>query len=108
MKVPRYYEFVPKKIHDTRQDVCEKFAAANLVGNPGLEPRYVTVKYILLRCNMAMDHRGDVEEHTWNTHGVDISEIELEATIQGNEGETLVLTASFNFKELSLEGRRLE
>ena len=53
-----------------------------------------------------MDHRGDVEEHTWNTHGVDISEIDLEATIQVNEGETLVLTASLNFKELSLEGRR--
>ena len=83
-----------------------KFAADNLADNPGLEPRNVTVKFILLRCNLAMDHRGDVEEHTWNTHGVDISEIDLEATIQVNEGETLVLTASLNFKELSLEGRR--
>ena len=85
MMVPRYYEYLPKKIHDTRNEVCEKFVADNLVGNPGLEAKYVTVKYILLRCNIAMDHRRDVEEHTWNTHGVDISEIDLESTIQVKE-----------------------
>ena len=53
-----------------------------------------------------MDHRGDVEDHTWNTHGVDINEIDLESTIKVNEGEALVLTSAMTFKELSLEGRR--
>ena len=106
MRVDRYFEYLPKKIHDTQKDVCEKFAVENRDNNPGLEARFVTVKYILLRCNMAMDHRGDVEEHTWQTHGINLSEIELEATIQVNEGEALVLSAALNFKELSLEGRR--
>ena len=53
-----------------------------------------------------MDHRGDVEEHTWQTHRVELSEIELEATIQVNEGEALILSEALNFKELSIEGRR--
>merc|ERR1712030_5770 len=52
------------------------------------------------------DHRGDVEDHTYNTHEIDINEIDLESSIKVNEGETLVLTASLNFKELSLEGRQ--
>ena len=86
--------------------MCVKFAADKLADNPGLEPKHVTVKFILLRCNLAMDHRRDVEEHTWNTHGVDITEIDLEASIKVNEGETLVLTASLNFRGISLEGRR--
>ena len=106
MLVNRYFEYLPKKIHETQRDVCEKFAADNRDDNPGLEARFVTIKYILLRCNVAMDHRGDVEEHTWQTHGVNIDELELEANIQVNEGETLVLSAALNFKELPLEGRR--
>ena len=106
MVLPRYYEYLPKKIHDTRNEVCAKYVADHIGDNPGLEAKYVTIKFILLRCNLAMDHRGDVEDHTYNTHGIDINEIDLESSIKVNEGEVLVLTASLNFKELSLEGRR--
>ena len=53
-----------------------------------------------------MDHRGDVEDHTWNTHGVDLNEIDLESSIKVNESEALVLSAAMTFKELSLEGRK--
>ena len=49
---------------------------------------------------------GDIEDHTWNTHGVDINEIDLEAKITVNEGDALVLSSAMTFKELSLEGRR--
>ena len=97
---------MPKKVQETQQEVCQKFVEEFKGNNPGLVAKYVTVKYILIRCNVAMDHRGDVEEHTWQTHGVDLNEIELETTIQVNEGEALVLSEALNFKELSLEGRR--
>lgn len=64
MIVPRYYEYLPKKVHETRTAVCTQFVTDYVNDNPGLEAKYVTVKYILLRCNLAMDHRGDVEDHT--------------------------------------------
>merc|ERR1712030_27860 len=49
---------------------------------------------------------GDIEDHTWNTHGVYINEIDLEASIKVNEGDALVLSSALTLKELSLEGRK--
>ena len=54
-----------RKYMKLKKTYVKKFAADNRDDNPGLEARFVTIKYILLRCNVAMDHRGDVEEHTW-------------------------------------------
>ena len=105
MSVPRYYEYLPKKIHDTRNEVCQQFVTDHINDHPALKLENVTVKFILMRCNLALDHRGDVEEHTNYTHGVDINEIDLESSIVVNEGETLVLTPALNLKEMSLEGR---
>lgn len=55
---------------------------------------------------MALDHQGDIEEHTLHTHGVNINEIELESTIQVNNSDTLVLASVLNMRELSVEKRR--
>ena len=103
MKVDHYFDYLPKKIHDTRMAVVTKFVAENSDGNPGLAKQFVTIKYILMRCNRALDHRGDVEEHTLQTHGININDIEIEATIQVNDGETLVLSAALNIRELPVE-----
>ena len=105
MLVPRYYEYLPKKVHDTRNAVCTKFVTDYVDTNPGLEIENVTVKFILMRCNFAMEHRGDVEDHTYYTHGMELNEIDLESSITVNEGETLVLTPALNLKEMSMEGR---
>ena len=81
MKIDRYFEFLPKKVHDTRHAIATKFVKKNVGTSPGLTTNHVTIKYILMRCNIAMDHRGDVEEHTLHTHGINIIEIERESTI---------------------------
>ena len=60
MIVPRYYEYLPKIVHDTKIAVCEKFVRDNVTANPGLETQHITVKFILLRCNLALDMRGDI------------------------------------------------
>ena len=85
MKIDRFFDYLPKKVHDTRHAISTKFAADNVTNNPGLTAGHITIKWILLRCNIAMDHRGDVEEHTLHTHGVNINEIEREAPIQVND-----------------------
>ena len=59
-----------------------------------------------MRCNFAMEHRGDVEDHTWYTHGMELNEVDLESSIKVNEGEALVLTPALTLKEMSIEGRR--
>ena len=40
MKVDRYYEYLPKKIHDTRMAVVTKYVADNSTDNPGLAIQY--------------------------------------------------------------------
>ena len=57
MKVDRYYDYLPKKIHETRMAVAAKYVADNSTGNPGLSIQHVTIKYVLMRCNRALDHR---------------------------------------------------
>ena len=75
MKVDRYYKYLPKKIHETRMAVAAKYVADNSTRNPDLAIQHITIKYVLMRCNRALDHRGDVEEHTLQTHGININEI---------------------------------
>jgi hypothetical protein len=106
MPVPRFYEYLPKNVHDIRNEECEKFVTEFVGANDGLERKYVTIKVILMRCNFAMNHRGDVEDHTFYTHGVDINELTVESIIKVNEAEALVLTPALNFKDLSQEGRQ--
>ena len=91
MKIDRFFDYFPKLVYDTRHTIAAKFTADNVDDNPGLTVGNVTIKWILLRCNIAMDHRGDVEEHALHTHGVNINEMEREASIQVNDTEILVL-----------------
>ena len=106
MPVPRFYEYLPKKIHDIRNEECDKFVTEFTGANAGLKREYVTVRFLLMRCNFAMNHRSDVEDHTYYTHGLDINELRVEAIIKVNEAEALVLTPALNFKDLSKEGRQ--
>ena len=106
MPVPRFYDYLPRKVHDLKDEVSESFVTEFRGTNPGLEKEHVTIKYILMRCNYPMDHRADVEDHTFYTHGMEMSEIKVETKIKVNEAETLVLTPAMNFKDLSRDGRR--
>ena len=82
MPITRYYEYLPKKVHDTRNAVCTQFVTDYVGNNAGLEREHVTVKFVLMRCNFAMEHRGDVEDHTYHTHGMELNEIDLESSIK--------------------------
>ena len=105
MPVPRFYDYLPKKVRDLKDEESEKFVNEFKGNNPGLAKEHVTIKYILMRCNFPMDHRADVEEHTFYTHGMEMSEVKIETRIKVNEAEALVLTPAMNFKDLSREGR---
>ena len=99
MPVPRFYEYLPKSVLDLRNEECDKFVTEFVGANDGLERKYVTIKFVLMRCNFAMNHRGDVEDHTFYTHGIDINELTVESIIKVNEAEALVLTPALNFKD---------
>ena len=58
-----------------------------------------------MRCNFPMDNRADVEEHTYYTHGMEMSQVKMETKIKVNESEALELTQAMNFKDLSRQGR---
>ena len=106
MPVPRFYEFLPKNVFAIRDEECDKFVTEFAATNEGLRKEYLTARFILMRCNFGMNHRADVEDHTFYTHGMDISELTVESIIKVNEAETLVLTPALNFKDLSQEGRQ--
>ena len=106
MKVPRFFDYLPKMVYDTMNDEVNKFVEQNSSSSPGLAVEHITVRFILFRCNFRMDHRADVEDHTHYTHGVDLNELDMEASIVVNESEALVLTPALNLKEMSLEGRK--
>jgi hypothetical protein len=106
MPVPRFYEFLPKNVFTIRDEECDKFVTEFAPTNAGLRKEYLTARFILMRCNFGMNHRADVEDHTFYTHGMDVSELVVESIIKVNEAEVLVLTAALNFKDLSQEGRQ--
>ena len=103
--VPRFYDYLPKPILDMKEETTKKFVQEFKAKNVGLTVEHVKISYILMRCNLAMDNRADVEEHTWFTHGMEMSQVKREVKIKVNEAETLELTAAMNFKELSKQGR---
>ena len=72
-KVPRFYEYLPVDVFKTRDEEIEKFIADNIAEYEALTKDHVTVKFILMRCNYGMKHRADVEDHTYHTHGMDVS-----------------------------------
>ena len=59
-----------------------------------------------MRCNISLDHRGDIEEHSAHTHGININQLEREVTIKVNDTEVLVLSKATNICELPTERRR--
>ena len=55
MNIDRFFEYLPKKVHDTRHAIATKFAADNVDDNPGLIASHVTIKWILsTRTNVAL------------------------------------------------------
>ena len=105
MPVPRYYDYLPKAVYDLKEEVSLKFVNEFAENNTGLAIEHVKIKYILMRCNFAMDNRADVEEHTYYTHGMEMSQVKMETKIKVNESEALELTQAMNFKDLSRQGR---
>ena len=85
--VPRFYEYLPKDVFKTRDEEVEKFVAENVAAYEELKKEHVTVKFIMMRCNYGMNHRADVEDHTYHTHGMDVSELLIESIIKVNEAE---------------------
>ena len=53
-----------------------------------------------MKCNIFLDTRGDIEEHTAHTHGININKLGMEVTIKVNDTEVLVLSKSPNICEL--------
>ena len=105
MRIDRFFEYLPKKIHDQTDAISLKFVADNSTGNPGLTRGHVTIKWILMRCNIAMDNHGDIEEHTPHTQGININQLEREASIKVNDNEVLILSKATNICELPRQRR---
>ena len=103
--VSRFYDYLPKPILDMKEETTKKFVEEFKAKNTGLAVGHVKISYMLMRCDLAMDHRADVEEHTWITHGMEMHQVKREVKIKVNEAEALELTAAMNFKELSKQGR---
>ena len=82
MPVPRFYDYLPKAIFDMKEEVSKKFVDDFKTDNAGLAYENVKVSYILMRCNLALDNRADVEEHTYHTHGMEMSRIKKETIIK--------------------------
>ena len=64
-KIPRFFDYVPKLVYDSVDEEITKFVEANAPDNPGLTSDHVTVRFILMRCNLGLGHRGDVEDLCW-------------------------------------------
>ena len=88
MRIDHFFEYHPKKIHDQTNAISLIFVADNSTGNPGLTTGHVTIKWILMRCNIALDNRGDIEEHTAHTHGININQLEREVSIKKRHRST--------------------
>ena len=91
MKIDRFFEYLPKIVHDTTNAIAEKFVVDNGTSNPGLAKGHVTIKWFLMRCNLALDNRGDIEEHMSHMHGININQLDREVSIKVNESDVLVL-----------------
>ena len=56
-------------------------------------------------CNIHLDTRGDIEEHSAHTHGININRISREASNKVNDTAVLTLAKSTNICELPTEKR---
>ena len=106
MKIGKFYEYLPKEVHDTPNTIAEKLVADKIGDNPNLIKRHVVVKWVTMRCNLSLDNRGDIEEHSSYTHGVDINRLDTESKIEVNESDTLILAPAKNICELPDEQRK--
>ena len=105
MKIDRFFEYLPKKVHEQTTAISEKFVADNRENNPRLVAGNITIKWILLKCNVNLDTRGDIVEHSAHTHGININKLGREASIKVNNTEVLILSKSTNICELPTEKR---
>ena len=101
----RYFDHVPKQVHETKDAEIAKFLNEFKTNYPRLTADHVTVRYVLMRCNFGLSHRSDTEDHVMWTHGCDINSLEIMPTIKVNDGKVLVLTQALTIKEMSFESR---
>ena len=104
-EIPRFFDYVPKLVFESVGAEVAKFVEEFKDAHPGLTAGHVKVRYILMRCNLGLGNRGDVEDHTLFAHGVDINSLEIMPTIKVIDGEKLVLATALNLKNMSKESR---
>ena len=104
-KIDRYFEFLPRKVFEKVAAIAQKFVVDNRDTYPRLTIRNITMKWILLKCNIHIDTRGDIEEHTAHTHGININKLRREAIIKVNDSAVLSLAKCTNVSELPTEKR---
>ena len=104
-KIPRFFDYVPRLVFESADTEIAKFVEEFKDDNPGLTAGHVQIRYILMRCNFGLGHRGDVEDHVHFTHGVDLNSLEIAPTIVVNNAEKLVLAPALNLKDMSRESR---
>ena len=105
-KVDRYFEYLPKKVYQQTATIAQKFVTYNRGDHPRLTTGNVTMKWILLKCNIHLDTREDIEEHTAHTHGININKLKREASIKVNDSAVLQLAKCTTVSELPTEKRR--
>ena len=55
MKIGKYYDYLPKEVHDTTKAIAEKFVVDNLDKYPNLTRGHIVIRWITMRCNLALD-----------------------------------------------------
>ena len=99
-QVDRYFEYLPKKVFEQTTSIAQKFVTDNCVEHQRLTAGNVTVKWILFKCNIQLDTRGDIEEHSAHTHGININKLKREASIKVNDSAVLQLAKCTTVSEL--------
>ena len=99
----RYFEYLPKKVHEQGEVFAQKFVTSHSRQYARLTTGMVSVKWLLFKCNFNLDTRGDIEKHSSHTHGVNMNRMKREATIKVNESAVLKLAKCTTIAELPNE-----
>ena len=99
-KVDRFFEYLPKKVYQQTTLIAQKFVAGHAIDHPRLTAGNVTIKWILLKCNIHLDTCGDIEEHSAHTHGININKLRTEASLRVNDSAVLQLAKCTTISEL--------
>ena len=96
----RFYEYIPEEVLKNKEQE-HKFLEEKRVEYPHLQMEDLQIEWITLLCHEELTSQGDIDDHMWLSHGLEMSEMRDEIRIQKNKTPKLSLKEANNLKELS-------